>query len=93
MKTTKSLLSVLLALTLVFALCTCGGKTAAPEQSTDEAPAAEPESSSNLDEFAGECTFICTRFSALPGADISGIVSVSIDDYAEIVDPLLGLCV
>ena len=60
MKTTKSLLSVLLALTPVFALCTCGGKTAAPEQSTDEAPAAEPETSSNLDEFAGEYTFIET---------------------------------
>ena len=38
----KKLLALLLALTMVFALCACGGQTQAPAEAPTEAPAEAP---------------------------------------------------
>lgn len=70
MKKLKRSMCILLALALMFTLAACGNQTAEPEKpaeesSAEEIPAAAPESSaSDLEQYAGEYTFLCGKLSA-----------------------------
>ena len=70
MKKLKRSMCILLALALMFTLAACGNQTAEPEKpaeetSAEEIPAAAPESpASDLEQYAGEYTFLCGKLSA-----------------------------
>lgn len=68
MKTIRTLLSVFLLLSLALALCACGGQPAAetasaPAASLDSITDKLPESPAPTEDYSGEYTAVCARFS------------------------------